>query len=208
MNVYDFDGTIYAGDAIVGFAFYCMDRQPALWFTFFPRALWWLILYKRGKMTRAAMMRKFFSFLGKVRDLDGKIEKFWDKNQHRIAAWYLKQKREDDLIITASPACVISPMTKRLNVRLAATEYDPESGVFLDNLMYAKGKARCMIDQGFPVIDNFYSDSLADTPIALCAEKAHFVTDRARKVGDWPHLDPETMKTVRRKIETGWTIHL
>ena len=27
--------------------------------------------------------------------------------------------------------------------------------------------------------------------------------------GDLPQgMDPETMKTVRRKIETGWTIHL
>lgn len=74
--------------------------------------------------------------------------------------------------------------------------------------MYAKGKARYIIDQGFPMIDNFYSDSLADTPIALCAEKAHFVTNKARTVSDWPHLDPETMKEVRRKINTGWTIHL
>ena len=63
-------------------------------------------------------------------------------------------------------------------------------------------------NHGFPVIDNFYSDSLADTPIALCAEKAHFVTNKAQTVSDWPHLDPETMKEVRRKINTGWTIHI
>jgi len=52
-----------------------------------------------------------------------------------------------------------------------ASEYDREFGVFTNNLMYAKEKARYMIDHGFPVIDNFYSDFLSDTPIALCAEK-------------------------------------
>ena len=71
-----------------------------------------------------------------------------------------------------------------------------------------QGKARYMIDHGFPVIEHFYSDSLADTPIALCAEKAHFVTDKAQTVSDWPHLDPKTMKEVRRKINTGWTIFI
>ena len=65
-----------------------------------------------------------------------------------------------------------------------------------------------MIDQGFPVIENFYSDSLADTPIALCAEKAHMVTNRATTVVDWPSLDSETMKKVKEKIDTGWEIHL
>ncbi len=89
-----------------------------------------------------------------------------------------------------------------------ATEYDRELGVFVNNLMYAKEKARYMVDHGFPVIDNFYSDSLADFPLALCAEKAHLVTDKATKVNDWPDLDPETMERVSRKIDTGWNIHL
>ncbi len=29
--------------------------------------------------------------------------------------------------------------------------------------MYAREKAKYIFDHGFPVIDNFYSDSLADT---------------------------------------------
>ena len=118
------------------------------------------------------------------------------------------QKKPDDLIISASPACVIEPIARRLGVNCVCTEYDRESGVFLDNLMFAKGKARYMIDHGFPVIDHFYSDSLADTPIALCAEKAHFVTNKAQTVMDWPHLDQKTMQEVLRKINTGWTIHI
>ena len=208
MNVYDFDGTIYHPDASVGFAFWCMNRRPSMWFTFFPKALKYVILYKKGKMSRCEMMRKFFSFLKDIDDFDTQIERFWDKHEKNISAWYLAQKKTDDLILTASPSCIIKPIAKRLGVQYAATEYDREFGVFTDNLMFAKGKARYIIDRGFPLIENFYSDSLADTPIALCAEKAHFVTDKAQKVNDWPHLDAETMKEVRRKIDTGWTIHI
>ena len=89
-----------------------------------------------------------------------------------------------------------------------ATEFDREFGVFTHNLMYAREKAKYMIDNGFPVIENFYSDSLADTPIALCAEKAHLVKNKARTVVDWPELDEETLKKVQEKVDTGWSVHL
>ena len=207
MNVYDFDGTIYHPDCSIGFAFWCMRRQPTLYITFFPKALIGLIRYKLGKLPRHLMMRRFFSYLTKVRDFDEQIEGFWDAHEKNISAWDRAQKRPDDLIISASPACVIEPIARRLGVRVVATEYDRECGVFLDNLMAAKEKARYIIDHGFPVIENFYSDSLADAPLALCADKAHLVTDKAQKVVDWPELDGETMQKVRRRISTGW-VHL
>lgn len=207
MNVYDFDGTIYPKDCAIGTAIWCMNHRPTLWLTFFPKALRNLILYKKGKMPRYRMMREFFAIY-RTKDFDRLIERYWDKHEKDIAPWYLAQKKPDDLIISASASCVIAPIARRLGIHYVATEYDREAGVLVDNLMFAKGKARYIIDHGFPVIENFYSDDLADTPLALCAEKAHFVTDKARKVGDWPHLDPETMKVVRRKIDTGWTIHL
>ena len=89
-----------------------------------------------------------------------------------------------------------------------ATEFNRKYGVFLHNLMYAQEKAQYMIDHGFPMIDNFYSDSLADTPIALCAEKAHLVKNKARTVVDWPDLDEETLSKIRDKVDTGWSVHL
>ena len=65
-----------------------------------------------------------------------------------------------------------------------------------------------IIDQGFPMIENFYSDSLADTPLALLAEKAHLVTNKASTVIDWPELDAETMAKVKKKIDTGWNSYV
>ena len=99
-------------------------------------------------------------------------------------------------------------VAKRLGVNCIATEFDREYGVYLNNMMYAKEKAKYIIDHGFPMIENFYSDSLADTPLALCAEKAHLVTNKASTVIDWPDLDEETMGKVKKKIDTGWNIHL
>ena len=47
-------------------------------------------------------------------DFDEQIERYWDKYEKRISAWYLAQKQPDDLIISASPACIIGPIAKRL----------------------------------------------------------------------------------------------
>lgn len=208
MNVYDFDGTIFPTDCSIGFCIWCMNRHPKLWFTFAPKAIKNVILKKKGKLSEAAMQRKFFSYLTLIDDFDKQIERYWDKNEKKIAPWYLAQKRSDDLIISASPDCIIGPIAKRLGVNYMATEYDREFGVYLNNMMYAKEKAKYIIDHGFPVIENFYSDSLADTPLALCAEKAHLVIKKASTVVDWPELDKETMGKVKKKIDTGWDIHL
>lgn len=208
MNVYDFDGTIFPSDCTIGFCLWCMNRHPKLWFTFFPKALKFLILRKTGKIPEYLMQRKFFGYLTLINDFDTQIERYWDKNEQKIAAWYLAQKRPDDLIISASPTCIIEPIVNRLGVNYMATDFDREYGVFVNNMMYAKEKAKYIFDHGFPMIENFYSDSLSDTPLALCAEKAYLVTNRATTVTDWPNLDPETMKTVKSIIDSGWNIHL
>ena len=208
MNVYDFDKTIFPGDCSIGFCFWCMKTRPKMWFTFAPKAIRNIILRKRGKIPEYLMQRKFFGYLTMIDDFDEQIERYWDKNEKKIAPGYLAQKKPDDLIISASPDCIIGPIAKRLGVNFMATEFNRKYGVFLHNLMYAQEKAQYMIDHGFPMIDNFYSDSLADTPIALCAEKAHLVKNKARTVVDWPDLDEETLSKIRDKVDTGWSVHL
>ncbi|MBQ7614254.1 MAG: hypothetical protein IJU77_04360 [Butyrivibrio sp.] len=208
MNVYDFDETIYYPNSFADFFLWYAKKHPGLLVSYIPKVAWSAVLYKRGKIPAYLFLRRAFGLLGKIDDLDIQVERFWDENEHKISAWYLNQKKSDDLIISASPACIIGPIAKRLGVKYVATEYDVEQGVFVNNLMYGKEKSKYIIDNDFPVIDNFYSDSLSDTPIALCAEKAHLVTNKAQNVEDWPHLDSKTLEVVHRKINTGWTIHL
>ena len=208
MNVYDFDGTIFPTDCSIGFFIWCMKKHPKLIFTYAPKVVKNLIKRKFGKIPEYQMQLEFFGYLTLIDDFDEQIELYWDKNEKKIAPWYLAQKRSDDLIISASPDCIIGPIAKRLGVRFIATEFNRKYGVFVHNLMYAQEKAQYMIDHGFPKIEKFYSDSLSDTPLALCAEKAYFVSNKARTVTDWPELDEETLKTVYEKVATGWTTHL
>lgn len=208
MNVYDFDKTIFPTDCTIGFGIWCMNRHPKLWFTFFPKMIGTLIRRKTGQIPEYLLQRKLLEYLTLIDDFDVQIERYWDRNEKKIVPWYLRQKRDDDLIISASPSCIIEPIAKRLGVNFMATEFDREFGVFTNNLMYAKEKAKYIFDHGFPMIENFYSDSLSDTPLALCAEKAYLVSNKARTVKPWPDLDAETMSEVKEKIDTGWKIHL
>ncbi len=208
MNAYDFDGTIYPSNCTVGFGLWCILRHPSLLFRYCPRVLWSFIKYKLGFLPNFRMQRELFRFLTLINDFDEQIERFWDAHESRICSWYLQQKRSDDLIISASPTCIIAPIARRLGVNYVATDYDRELGVLLDNLMYAREKARYIVDHGFPVIENFYSDSLSDTPLALCSDKAHLVTDGGTTVVDWPELDAKTIARVKKEINTGWSIHL
>ena len=208
MNVYDFDDTLFDSDCSISFGFWCMNRHPKLYFTYFPRVIKYFIKYKLNLIPNYRMQRELFRYLTLIDDFEVQIERFWDKNEKRISPWYLAQKKPDDLIISASPICIIEPIAKRLGVKAVATDYDRELGVFLNNLMYAREKVRYLVDHGFPKIDNFYSDSLSDTPLALCANKAYLVINRGSKVVDWPVLDTKTKERVKKKINFGWNIHL
>lgn len=116
MNVYDFDGTIFYSDCSIGFAFWCLKRHPKLWFTYFPSVIKSFFQYKKGKIPNYLMQRKMFSYLTMLDDFDVQIEKYWDKYEKRISEWYLAQKRPDDLIISASPSCIIGPIARRLGL--------------------------------------------------------------------------------------------
>lgn len=208
MNVYDFDGTIFRTNCTVGFGMWCLRRHPKLFLTYVPGVLRSFAKYKMGRIPSYRMQRELFKYLTMVDDFDEQIERYWDAHEGQISSWYLGQKRPDDLIMSASPLCIIEPIARRLGVRCVATDYDRELGVLLDNLMYAKEKARYIFDHGFPVIENFYSDSLSDTPLALCAEKAYMVKKNGALVVDWPELDPKTVERVKKELDTGWAIHL
>lgn len=204
MNVYDFDGTLFYTNCTIKFAKWCILRHPGLLFTYVPKVVYSGILFTFGKIPECKLVRILYSYLPKINDFDKQINAFWNKYENRISKWYLLQKDSSDLIISGSPECLVKPLADRLGVNCMATEYDRELGVMYGNLMLAKSKSRFIIDQGMPVIENFYSDSLSDMPIALCAENAFLVTKRATKPVPWPRLTLREYKKINRKVHTGW----
>lgn len=106
----------------------------------------------------------------------------------------MAQKKESDIIISGSPKCLLEPIAKRLNVNLIATELDIEYKVVIGKIMLNREKARVIIGRGITHIDNFYSDSLSDTSVALLADHAYLVIDKGTKLVPWPNFENDKIR--------------
>ena len=139
VNIYDFDKTIYDGDSGYDFYKYMLRRRP---FLVFPNVLKSIptgikILFKKG--TTRDIKDKLFYFLKDVKDLDKYVKDFWNENEHKIKKWYIEQKEENDVIITANYEFLIREICNRLKIKnLIATEYD-----FKENKIKEIGRASC-----------------------------------------------------------------
>ena len=184
MNVYDFDNTIYDGDSSVDFWMFCMRKNPIIVFLI-PYQLWMGILYKINLIDKVRFKEAFFYFLRLVSDIEGTISLFWDKNENKIKEWYKNQQRDNDLIISASPYFLLEEICNRKGIRnLIATDVDANTGKFHSNNCYGDEKVRRLVFQ-YPdtTIDEFYSDSKSDLPLARLAKHAYLVKDNI--INEW-----------------------
>jgi hypothetical protein len=132
--------------------------------------------YARGLLSTKELKEKLFAFLCFLPDPEKTVERFWDAHIAGIGEWYLAQKREDDLIVTASPEFLVGEAGRRLGVRVIGTRMDLRTGKIEGENCHDEEKVR-RFRAAFPdaVIGEFYSDSHADDPLAALAEKAFLV---------------------------------
>ena len=127
MNAYDFDKTIYPGDSATHFWLFCLRRRP-LTIVSALRALSPLAAGLAGKLSRGEVKQALYSCLRLIPDVRAEAAAFWDSHIDRIYPWYLARKRDDDLIISASPDFLIGEACRRLGVRHIATDMDLHTG--------------------------------------------------------------------------------
>lgn len=141
-----------------------------------PGSIKELIVYLRRHHGAKNLKQKMFSFLPRLGDVDAVIRDFWDEYRGNLEPWYLAQKRPDDIIISASPEFLLRPICAELGVTLIGTSMDKETGLIDGENCHDAEKVR-RFNAEFPDahINSFYSDSLADTPMAKLADKAFLV---------------------------------
>lgn len=175
INGYDFDGTIYPGDSSVDFYLYCRNRYPRVKRDVFGALpLLFALIVRKKDLTREK--ERFYRYLSFVPDAAAEAERFWSGQIALIKAWYLEQKREDDLIISASPEFFLTPVCRALGVRLIASKVDPKTGRYDGKNCHDKEKVR-RLREAYPEVEihRFYSDSRVDTPLAKLAKEAFLV---------------------------------
>ncbi|MBO4406958.1 MAG: HAD-IB family phosphatase [Clostridia bacterium] len=184
MNVYDFDGTLYAGDSTVDFILFLLRRHPATLSRLPAAAAAWIAV-TRGKKTLTAFKETAYRIFSDVPDVLSEAELFWKKKARKLKKWYRSRAREGDLVISASPEFVVAPACERLGIRrVMASRVDPATGRFDGVNCRGEEKIR-RFREIFPDerVEDFYSDSHNDDPMARIASRAFFV--KGEKIAPW-----------------------
>lgn len=195
MNIYDFDKTIYDGDSTADFVKFCAKKYKKTWLTLIPTA-WAFFLYAIGIYTKTRFKEKMYGFLRYVPDTDTAVSEFWDSHEKNILDYYKASKRDDDIIISASPEFLLKPICERLGItRLIASRVDKSTGRYTgENCWGGEKTKRLLAEYGIEHCDKFYSDSFSDTPLAEIADEAYIV--RKNELTPWN----EYKKTTKEKL--------
>jgi len=183
INVYDFDQTIYHSDSSKDFYLYSLRKDPSL-VRYIPYQLFAAILYKLGLLSKTEMKSKVYVYFKSIQNMEARVKGFWEIHEYKLETFYLKQKQSTDVIISASPEFMLKPICEKLGVQLIASHVDPKTGHSQENC-YGKEKVlRFKALYKETQINEFYSDSLSDSPLANLAAKAYLVTKSKLKA--WP----------------------
>jgi hypothetical protein len=184
MNVYDFDKTIYDGDSSLNFYLFCLTKNIKI-LSSIPAQLLWTLFYLMKIKTKTQCKEKLFSFLYYIDNIDDMIDEFWNKEIWKIKQWYLKQKAEDDVWVSASPEFLLRPASEILQIRkVIASKVNPKTGKFNSLNCYGKEKASRFHEQFSDVaVDSVYSDSFSDLPLFNLGKNAFIVKgDKIRQL--------------------------
>lgn len=178
MNVYDFDNTILKGDSTVLFYGYCLVHHPKVWLDA-PGQIMNAALFLLKRREKLAFKERMFRFLQYVDDVDAALEKFWAKNFRRVKKWYREMHRPDDVVISASPEFLVRPACEKLGIiYIMGSPVDKKTGKYSGLNCHGEEKVvrfRAVFPEGH--INDFFSDSYSDTPLAKLAERAWMVKD-------------------------------
>ncbi len=189
MNVYDFDNTIYDGESIFDFYLFSVKKQPRLLKYLFI-VLKTLIRYRFFSVPTRELeqtAKKYAQqYLSELEDKERLVKSFWDKNEKKIKPFYLENRRDDDVILSASVDFLLEEILSRVGkCELISSSVNKDTGEVL-RVCYRKNKvALFRAKHPLAEIENFYTDSFSDADMLALAHHAYLVEGSSiRKVGD------------------------
>ena len=177
-----------AGARSVDFYLFALRRHPSL-LALLPSQAAAFFRYKSKKCDKTAMKQVFFAFASGIPNIEDEVRAFWDKNRKKIYGWYEEQKRDDDLIISASPEFLLGDICSRLGLSAPiASRVDPKTGAFDGKNCHDREKVVRFHELFSGAhIDEFYSDSRSDSPLAALSDRAFFI--RKGKPEPWGKVE-------------------
>ncbi len=181
MRVFDFDNTIYDGESGFDIFLFYLKKEPKLVARYAPKFVEGFARYKRGKVALEDVKSEYGYILreccAQLTDIDKSIVEFWDAHEKKIKSFYLKIRRDDDVIVSASPEVMLAEICRRIGVRhFIGTEVDLKTGE-IGRLCFREAKIAAYREQyGDTPIDEFYTDSMNDRAMMDIARDVYFVT--------------------------------
>ena len=173
MNIYDFDNTIFKGDSSCKFIKYSLIRHPFK----VIKCLFKSLRHVFKKDNLGMVKSELFSFVSSIDDIDLYIDNFTNKYINNIKEFYFKNKRDDDIVISASFDFIINSFCKKIGIKnVIATKYDIKKGCIIGNNCKGKEKIK-RLNKKYPyiVVNEAYSDSYSDIPMFEIAKKSYLV---------------------------------
>lgn len=179
MNCYDFDKTIYKKDSAISFFFFCLKKKPILIFHFI-KCCFFALLNVVGIVKTKRFKEVFFSFVKSFKNIDELVDSFWNKEIKRINKWYLDQKKDDDVICSASPYFLVKPIFDKINptATVICTDFNIKTGEIIGENLKGEEKVVALKkhfkDENIR-FDAVYTDSMSDFPILDLTENKYIV---------------------------------
>lgn len=176
MNVYDWDNTIYRGDSTVDFVFYLFRAYPKSLCNL-PRIIFYGIGYGLKLTKKQVFKENLYHMFTYVKDMDKAVDDFTSTHLNHVKDWYKEHQLENDVVISASPEFLISSFCKKCNIHTClASPVNKYTGKYDGLNCHGQEKVERFY-KVFPngSIDEFYSDSYSDTPLAKISKKAFIV---------------------------------
>ncbi len=185
MDVYDFDGTLYRGDSTRDFLLWCARRYPRVALTLPRSGVAAIACYKFHCIEKTQFKGVLYRFLRHIPDIEREVALFWQARAGRIMGPC--NPKPGDLVISAGPTFLLYDICAQRGLQLIASRVDPHTGLTLGpNCSNAEKIVRFREAYPEAEIDNFYSDSRNDDPLAHLAKHAFFVDLKAGTLQPWP----------------------
>jgi len=196
MNVYDFDHTIYDGDSSVDFYWFVLRSKPHI-IILLPFQVLGIILFLFGIHSKERMKEAFLVFIRHI-PVQELVCRFWDRNHGKIKNWYLLQKQDADVIISASPEFLLKPLVcDYLGVTLIASRIDPFTGKYTGKNCFGEEKVMRLYEAYSDcVVENFYTDSLSDASLAEKARQSFIV--KRQNIVSWDKYKITSFEKIKK----------
>ena len=182
MDVYDFDKTLYPGDATIDFLVYCMRRHPAMALGLPRAAVAAVACFGLHVISKTRFKAELYRMLTRIPDIDSEVARFWRAHERRMAGPC--RPRPGDLVVSGSPEFLLRDVCARRGLLLLASQVDPHTGRVLGpNCSESEKVTRVRAAYPDARIGAFYSDSHKDDPLANLAERAFLV--RGKSIRPW-----------------------